>query len=99
MKNMELSSVLVCQIPLFYIDVFNVVQGPNKLSILSGDAYHTIYASAKSFDKSLAYRFGHSPDGGLFFLRNKDEHSIRRKSWAPAFNPIRFSSFNVAKCC
>ncbi|KAF5336295.1 hypothetical protein D9758_014489 [Tetrapyrgos nigripes] len=61
--------------------------GPNKLSILSGDAFHTIYASAKGFDKSLAYRPGHFPDTGLFFLRKREEHSNRRKAWAGAFNP------------
>ncbi len=36
-------------------------------------------------DKSEAYRQGRAPDGGLFFIRSREQHNLRRKVWGTAF--------------
>ncbi|KAF8919510.1 cytochrome P450 [Mucidula mucida] len=38
-----------------------------------------IYTTAQSMDKSEAYRQGRAPDGGLFFIRSREQHNLRRK--------------------
>ncbi|KAK0469497.1 cytochrome P450 [Desarmillaria tabescens] len=60
--------------------------GPNTLSIASVEAVHPIYTTAQSMDKSMAYRPGRAPVGGLFFTPERDIHNIRRKAWAGAFS-------------
>ncbi|KAK0462517.1 cytochrome P450 [Desarmillaria tabescens] len=60
--------------------------GPNTLSIASVEAVHPIYTTAQSMDKSMAYRPGRAPVGGLFFTPERDLHNIRRKAWAGAFS-------------
>lgn len=58
--------------------------GPNKLSINSADAVHSIYASSQAFDKAASYRPGRIGDGSLFFARGRTEHLHRRRIWAGA---------------
>lgn len=52
-----------------------------------------IYTSAQCMDKSEAYRPGRSPHGGLFFVRGRDEHNVRRRVWAPAFSTASYVPF------
>ncbi|EKM59211.1 uncharacterized protein PHACADRAFT_205387 [Phanerochaete carnosa HHB-10118-sp] len=58
--------------------------GPNKLSINSADAVHSIYASSQAFDKAASYRPGRIGDGSLFFARGRAEHLHRRRIWTGA---------------
>ncbi|KAK0505289.1 cytochrome P450 [Armillaria luteobubalina] len=60
--------------------------GPNTLSIASVEAVHPIYTTAQSMDKSMAYRPGRAPVGGLFFTPERNLHNIRRRAWAGAFS-------------
>ncbi|KAH9914219.1 cytochrome P450 [Fomitopsis serialis] len=60
--------------------------GPTTLSISSPNAIMPVYASPHSMDKSEAYRPGRFHPGGLFFIRERDDHNKRRRIWAPAFS-------------
>ncbi|EMD41365.1 hypothetical protein CERSUDRAFT_89930 [Gelatoporia subvermispora B] len=67
--------------------------GPNTLSFNSQVAVSPIYSSAQAFNKSNAYIPGKMPGTGLFFIQDRDEHSIRKRHWAPAFKPGAVASY------
>ncbi|KAJ6517974.1 cytochrome P450 [Mycena vitilis] len=69
--------------------------GPNTLSINSHEAIGPIYSSANCMNKSHSYRPGRVFDGGLFFIREKNIHDVRRRIWAPAFSPSGVSSASI----
>ncbi|KAH9934382.1 cytochrome P450 [Fomitopsis serialis] len=60
--------------------------GPSTLSINASSAVMPLYASPHSLDKSGAYRPGRFHSGGLFFIRDREDHNKRRRIWAPAFS-------------
>jgi len=60
-------------------------KGP--ITIDSHDAISPVYASSSAFDKSEAYVPGRLQGKGIFFIRGKEEHSVRRRIWAGAFTP------------
>ncbi|KAF8148431.1 cytochrome P450 [Crassisporium funariophilum] len=70
--------------------------GPNTLTIDSHDAISPIYASAGALDKSDAYIPGRMEGNGLFFIRSKDEHNVRRRLWAGAFTPQWLETYKPA---
>lgn len=63
--------------------------GPNTLSLntASPQAISALYASSNAFEKSAAYNLpGRGNVGkGLFFMRGRGEHRIRKKAWAKGF--------------
>lgn len=67
--------------------------GPNTLSFNSHAAVSPIYSSAQALNKSNAYIPGHMHGSGLFFIQDRDEHSVRRRHWAPAFKPGAVQSY------
>ncbi|OCH88354.1 cytochrome P450 [Obba rivulosa] len=67
--------------------------GPNTLSFNSHAAVSPIYSSAVAFNKSNAYIPGKMHGTGLFFIQDRDEHSVRRRHWAPAFKPAAVASY------
>jgi cytochrome P450 len=68
--------------------------GPNNVSINDQASVEPIYASASAWEKSQAYKLGREPDHGLFFLRGKDAHHVRRRQyWAPAFSGQALASY------
>ncbi|EMD30614.1 hypothetical protein CERSUDRAFT_145879, partial [Gelatoporia subvermispora B] len=67
--------------------------GPNTLSFNSRAAVSPIYSSAQALNKSSAYIPGHMHGTGLFFIQDRDEHSVRRRHWAAAFKPGAVQSY------
>lgn len=67
--------------------------GPNTLSINSATAVSALYGSSNAFNKSDAYTPGNMHGVSLFFIRDRETHTIRRKRWAPAFTPSAVESY------
>lgn len=70
--------------------------GPNTLSINSAKAVTALYSSSNAFNKSKAYIPGKVHGEGLFFIQDRDVHSVRRKIWAPGFTPSAIASYKPA---
>ncbi|KAK0475559.1 cytochrome P450 [Armillaria novae-zelandiae] len=64
----------------------NIGQVPTHSPLLLLKPVHPIYTTAQSMDKSMAYRPGRAPVGGLFFTPERNLHNIRRRAWAGAFS-------------
>ncbi|KAL0954060.1 hypothetical protein HGRIS_005210 [Hohenbuehelia grisea] len=69
--------------------------GPNSLSVNLHDAVNKVYAAANSLDKGPAYRAGHLPGNGIFFMQNRKDHDQRRRIWAPAFTTSTLPIYEV----
>ncbi|KAI0337444.1 cytochrome P450 [Trametopsis cervina] len=62
--------------------------GPNSLSASSIGAVSAIYASSSAMPKAPAYSDvrGGLKGVGMFTMRTKEEHAVRRRTWAAAFS-------------
>ncbi|KAK7685066.1 hypothetical protein QCA50_011903 [Cerrena zonata] len=58
---------------------------PNAISINSSAAVNPIYGSSQCFNKSDAYDL-HMKGDGLFFIKEREWHDLRRRSWNRAFS-------------
>ncbi|KAI0827415.1 cytochrome P450 [Trametes gibbosa] len=58
---------------------------PSTISINSKSAAHVIYKSAQCFNKTDAYDL-HLKGEGLFFIKERDRHSVRRRTWNHAMS-------------
>ncbi|KAL1948481.1 hypothetical protein VTO73DRAFT_12556 [Trametes versicolor] len=59
--------------------------GPNSISINSKTAAYTIHKSAQCFNKTEAYDL-HLKGEGLFFVKERDRHAVRRRPWNRAMS-------------
>lgn len=69
--------------------------GPNTLSAASMSAFTTIYASSSAMPKSTAYAElrGGLKGIGMFTMRTKEEHALRRRTWTAAFSNQAYVNF------
>ncbi|KAI0372490.1 cytochrome P450 [Pilatotrama ljubarskyi] len=58
---------------------------PHAISINSKSAAYTIYKSAQCFNKTDAYDL-HLKGEGLFFVKDRDRHAVRRRPWNRALS-------------
>ncbi len=70
-----------------------LVSAPDTLSINSDAAIAPIYGSSQAFSKSSAYDPAGLKGDGLFFIRPRDVHNVRRKRWAQAFTTTAIASY------
>ncbi|KAJ7907007.1 cytochrome P450, partial [Mycena leptocephala] len=72
----------------------SVVQiGPNTLSFKSLSAIQKIYGSSDALDKSKAYDFVSMKGHGVFLIKDKATHSLRRRIWNRAFSEHAISEY------
>ncbi|KAJ7473679.1 cytochrome P450, partial [Mycena galericulata] len=68
--------------------------GPNTVSFLSASAIGQIYSSASAFDKSTAYDVQHLQGEGLFLIKDKATHNVRRRIWNRSFSDHALSQYH-----
>nr|BED43040.1 cytochrome P450 monooxygenase [Trametes versicolor] len=73
----------LCQLHETYGSI--VRTGPNSISISSKTAAYTIHKSAQCFNKTEAYDL-HLKGEGLFFVKERDRHAVRRRPWNRAMS-------------
>lgn len=77
--------------------------GPNSISINSKTAAYTIHKSAQCFNKTEAYDL-HLKGEGLFFVKERDRHAVRRRPWNRAMSNEAYvraseSAWGVDRAC
>ncbi|KAI0356915.1 cytochrome P450 [Trametes cingulata] len=75
--------VYLCELHEKYGPIVRIA--PHAISINTKAAAYTIYKSAQCFNKTDAYDL-HLKGEGLFFVKDRDRHAIRRRPWNKALS-------------